>query len=228
MHTYKNKCYVDFCTEVHWHIYRTVSTDCVKWKKITETNNQNKTETEKIILKTKHNRNKNKLNKNPWFKHGCSSTNFALLSWRLKTVSCLIRRHLAGYTFTFAKKKMSSGKLMFRRCASFFFKKCSIKTTKNKSHRQSFVHSGYCDCVKSTWDKYYSWVHLLPQQNTTMQRWLTWMFFQLKCLLWKRLITFLLITPAKISISLTANPNEGLPSRVSWKGSEPFRELKMR
>lgn len=216
------------------HIYRTVSTDCVKWKKITETNNQNKTETEKIILKTKHNRNKNKLNKNPWFKHGCSSTNFALLSWRLKfhvSCSCFMSHQAASssYTFTFAKKKMSSGKLMFRRCASFFFfKKCSIKTTKNKSHRQSFVHSGYCDCVKSTWDKYYSWVHLLPQQNTTMQRWLTWMFFQLKCLLWKRLITFLLITPAKISISLTANPNKGLPSRVSWKGSEPFRELKMR
>lgn len=184
------------------HIYRTVSTDCVKWKKITETNNQNKTETEKIILKTKHNRNKNKLNKNPWFKHGCSSTNFALLSWRLKfhvSCSCFMSHQAASssYTFTFAKKKMSSGKLMFRRCASFFFKKCSIKTTKNKSHRQSFVHSGYCDCVKSTWDKYYSWVHLLPQQNTTMQRWLTWMFFQLKCLLWKRLITFLLITPAK-------------------------------
>lgn len=114
------------------HIYRTVSTDCVKWKKITETNNQNKTETEKIILKTKHNRNKNKLNKNPWFKHGCSSTNFALLSWRLKTVSCLIRRHLAGYTFTFAKKKMSSGKLMFRRCASFFFKNAVLRLQKTK------------------------------------------------------------------------------------------------
>lgn len=138
MHTYKNKCYVDFCTEVHWHI-STGLCPLTAWneKNITETNNQNKTETEKIILKTKHNRNKNKLNKNPWFKHGCSSTNFALLSWRLKfhvSCSCFMSHQAASssYTFTFAKKKMSSGKLMFRRCASFFLKNAVLRLQKTK------------------------------------------------------------------------------------------------
>lgn len=136
MHTYKNKCYVDFCTEVHWHI-STGLCPLTAWneKKITETNNQNKTETEKIILKTKHNRNKNKLNKNPWFKHGCSSTNFALLSWRLKTVSCLIRRHLPATLSHLLRKKWVQGSWCLEDVPVvffFFFKNAVLRLQKTK------------------------------------------------------------------------------------------------